>query len=387
MLSMADPIEPAHGDFLELVERAKRGRLKVYLGYASGVGKTRRMLEEARGLARAGVEVVCALIEPHGRPEVMALLSGLEVLPRSRVEFRQVVAEDLDLAGVLARRPDVALIDEAAHTNPPGFTHRRRYQDILALIEAGINVICAFDIQHLESLNDVVERDAGLVVRETVPDTFLRAADQVIAIDLSIEDLLDRLRSGQIVAPERLQWALEHHYRPEALAALRELALREVAESVERASQLSRTQRALLPRGGAGRVMVAISPWSARSPALLRRGSRMAGRLNTDWYAVYVETPYLREELLDGPTLERLHGNIQMARELGAEVVRLQGHDVVAGVLDFAHSHRVAHIVVGRSRRPWWRRLLGHDLVRQLIDEASAFDVYILSGEERGVEL
>ncbi len=367
-------------DFLELVERAKQGRLKVYLGFVAGVGKTYQMLLEAHTLRERGVDVVVGYIEPHGRAETAALIEGLEVVPRKRIEYRGVAVEELDLDAVLARRPAVALVDEVAHTNAPGSRHRRRYEDILELVGAGINVICAFNIQHLESLNDLVERTTGVEVRETVPDTFLRRADQVVTLDLTIEDLLDRLRAGKIYAEDKVAWALEHFFQERNLSALRELALREVAEKVERSAA---GRPAEPPRSAAlGKVMVCMASFSPRAATLLRRGSRQAGRLSTDWYVVYVETPGEAPDRIDATAQRHLHANIQMARELGAEVVRVKGKDPVLALLDFARAHGVGYIIVGRSQQAWWRQLLGRDVVRRLIAEAEGFDLQIVSFEE-----
>src|SRR5438094_610632 len=222
-------------DFLELVERARRGRLKLYVGFAAGVGKTYRMLQEAHDLRRRGVDVVIAFIEPHGRAETSALIEGLEAIPRRRVDYRGVTVEEMDLEAVMLRRPTVAVVDEIPHTNVPGSRNRKRYQDVLALIDGGINVIGAMNVQHLESLNGLIERAPGVVVRETVPDNFLTQADQVVNLDLTVEDLQERLRAGKIYVPEKIPWALEHFFKDQNLATLRELALREVAESLDRA--------------------------------------------------------------------------------------------------------------------------------------------------------
>ena len=213
-------------DFLELVERSKRGRLKVYVGSAAGVGKTYRMLEEAHALRKRCVDVVVGMVETHGRAETAALLEGLEVVPRRRVEYRGVAIEEMDLDAILQRRPQVALIDEIAHTNAPGSRHTKRYHDVTEILDAGVNVICAFNIQHLESLNDMIQRVTGVKVRETVPDTFLKQADQVVNVDLAVEDLLERLRGGKVYPEEKIPWALQHFFTPEKLAGLRELALR-----------------------------------------------------------------------------------------------------------------------------------------------------------------
>ncbi|HKX49113.1 MAG TPA: histidine kinase, partial [Candidatus Binatia bacterium] len=213
-------------DFLELVERAKRGRLKVYIGSAAGVGKTYQMLEEAHALNKRGVDVVLGFIEPHDRFDTAALIDGLEVIPRQRIEYKGVTVEEMDLDAVLKRRPQVAIVDELAHTNAPFCRNKKRYQDALELLDAGINVICAFNVQHLESLNEIVKQATGVVVRETLPDSILKRADQVVDIDLAVEDLIDRLRAGKIYALDKVPWALKNFFQPEKLAVLREIALR-----------------------------------------------------------------------------------------------------------------------------------------------------------------
>ncbi len=373
-------------DFLELVQRARRGRLKLYIGFAAGVGKTYQMLEESHVLAKRGVDVVLGFIETHGRAETAALIDGLEVVPRMRVEYRGVVVEEMDIDGVLARRPAVSVVDEIAHTNVPGSRNHKRYQDVLELTDAGINVIGAFNIQHLDSLNDLVERVTGVAVRETVPDSFLKQADQVVNLDLAVEDLQERLRSGKIYTEDKVAWALEHFFAQQNLSTLRELALREVAESLERASE-ARTRRD--EKNGArphGRVMVCMSSYPPHAAVLLHRGSRAAGRLNTDWFVVYVETPGEAPTRIDAEAQRHLLANIERARELGAEVVRLQARDPVAALMDFARSHGVGHIIIGRSHQPWWRQVLGRSVPLRMVREASGFDLHIVSlaeGDER----
>src|SRR5262245_64446123 len=234
---MAEPASrPRPEDFLELVQKGKRGRLKLYIGFAAGVGKTYRMLEEAHALRKRGVDVVIGFVETHGRQETADLLDGLEVVPRRQVEYRGVIVEEMSLNNILKRNPAVAIVDELAHTNVPGSRNKKRYQDALELLDAGINVIGAFNVQHLESLNDVVERATSVAVRETLPDSFLKQADQVVNLDLAVEDLQERLRTGKIYTADKIPWALGHFFKEQNLAHLRELALREVAESVERAS-------------------------------------------------------------------------------------------------------------------------------------------------------
>jgi len=362
-------------DFLELVERARRGRLKLYVGFAAGVGKTYRMLEEAHDLRRRGVDVVVAFVEPHARAETEVLIDGLEVVPRLRIEYRGVAVEEMDLDAVLRRKPQVALVDEIPHTNAPGSRNRKRYQDVLALLDAGINVIGALNVQHLESLNDLIERATSVAVRETVPDSFLKQADQVVNLDLAVEDLQERLRSGKIYATEKIPWALENFFKDHNLATLRELALREVAESLDRAGAARRDPELK----AAGRVMVCLASNPPRAKTLLARGSRMAGRLNTDWYVVYVETPEEAPHLIDAEAQRHLLANIDKAKELGAEVVRLKAADPAQALLDFARTHGVAHVIVGRSLHPWWRQILRGSVVTRLLREAEEFDLHVVS--------
>lgn len=375
---------PRPEDFLELVERARRGRLKVYMGFAAGVGKTYQMLEEAHQLQKRGIDVVLAYVETHGRVETEALVDGLEQVPRKRYEYREIVIEEMDLEAVLARKPQVAIVDEVAHTNVPLCKNRKRYQDIIDILNAGINVICAFNVQHLESLNDLLERVTGIVVREKVPDSFLRQADQVVNIDLAVEDLQDRLRAGKIYREDKIPHAIENFFKEGNLSSLRELALREVAESLDRtASARGRTDEAGGRGGAGGRVMVCMSSHSPIARVLLRRGSRMAGRLNTDWFVVYAETPDEAPHLIDSEAQRHLIENIELARELGAEVVRIQAKEAVTALIDFARSHGVGHIIIGRSHQARWRQRLGLTFDHRMLNEAAGFDLNIVSYDEK----
>jgi two-component system sensor histidine kinase KdpD len=342
------------------------------------------MLEEAHALKKRGVDVVIGYVETHGRKETEVLVEGLEVIPRKATEYRGVTVEEMDLNAILARKPAIAIVDEIPHTNVPGSRNRKRYQDVLDLLAAGINVIGAMNIQHLESLNDLVQRVTGVVVRETVPDSFLKHADQIVNVDLAIEDLLERLQSGKIYAPEKVVGALENFFKDQNLATLRELALREVAESLERGADGHAARKA----GGhltaeRGRVMVCMSSYPPHATALLRRGSRAAGRLNTDWFVVYVETPKEAPDRIDSEAQRHLLSNIELARELGAEVVRVKGTDPVHAIMDFARSHGVGQIIIGRSHQPWWRQLLGRSVPLRLVKEANGMDLHIVSfGED-----
>jgi len=373
---------PSAQDFLELVERGKRGRLKLYVGFAAGVGKTWRMLEEAHALRARGVDVVGALVETHGRAETAALIRDLEIVPRRRVEYRGVEVEEMDLDAVLARHPAVAVVDEIPHTNVPGSKNRKRWQDVMDLLSAGVNVIGALNIQHLESLNELIQRNTGVQVRETVPDAFLEQADQVVNLDLAVEDLQERLKAGKIYPADRIPWALEHFFRDPNLATLRELSLREVAESLDRSSAALAARHGEATQATRGRVMVCLSSNPPHALALLRRGSRMAGRLNTDWYVAYVETPRESPQRIDSEAQRHLLGNVEKARELGAEVVRLKSDDPAAALLDFARSHRVSDVIVGRPEQGWWRRLLRRSVLQQMVDGGAGLDLHIISFED-----
>jgi two-component system sensor histidine kinase KdpD len=372
-------------DFLALVQRRDRGRLKLYIGFAAGVGKTYRMLEEAHALRKRGVDIVLAFVETHGRAETARLVDGLDEVPRRKVEYRGVTVEEMDLDGVLARKPTIAVVDELAHTNVPGCRNKKRYQDVLELLDAGINVIGAFNIQHLDSLNDLVSRNAGTQVRETIPDSFLKQADQVVNLDLAVEDLLERLKAGKIYPADKVSWALQHFFQDGNLSTLRELSLREVAESLDRSAARRDTPTSPTRPSTNARVMVCMSSYPPHAATLLRRGSRMAGRLSSDWFVVYVETPSESPQRIDAEVQRHLLENITVAKELGAEIVRLKGSDPVTCLLDFARSHGVGHIIIGRSHQPWWKQVFGRSVPLRLVREAGGFDVHIVSftDEER----
>ena len=363
-------------DFLELVQRSRRGRLKIYVGMAAGVGKTFRMLEEAHALKKRGIDVVVGLVETHGRPETHALVAGLETVPRLRFEYRGVAVEELDVDGVIRRRPQVAMVDELAHTNVPLCRNAKRHQDVSEILDAGINVIAALNIQHLESLQGLVERVTGVKVRETIPDGFLRQADQVVNVDLDVDDLLERLKAGKIYPSGKVDWALQHFFKADNLRSLRELALREVAERVERGPVAGRVD-SRLDGEVSGRVMVCLSSGSPQAGDLLHRGYRLAGRLTTDWCVVYVETPRETPLHIDAEAQRHLADNANRARELGAEFVRLQSSDPVTALLQYARSHGVAHIVLGRSLVSPWRQLIKPTMVDRMIRHAVEFDLHI----------
>jgi len=385
----AAPPTAAAPSFLELVTRRERGKLKLYIGMAAGVGKTYRMLQEAHDLRRRKVDVVVGYVETHGRAETEAQLGDLEVVPRRRIEYRGVVLEEMDVDAVIARRPQVALVDELAHTNVPGSRHAKRWQDVTLLLDEGINVISAVNVQHLESLNDVVERELGVTVRETVPDWVAAQADQVVNLDLAADDLRQRLREGKIYRPDKVEAALANFFTDENLSTLRELALREVANSVDRTRE-QREQGTRPADHGASRapvaapktvdrVMVCLSSDPPLSRVLLRKASRIAGRLNSDWYCVYVQTSAERADKIDTAVQRRLVDNIQLAQSMGAEVTKLEGEDVAEALARFAAERRVTLAVVGATRRSRWYRLRRGSVVERLLEARSGLDVLVVS--------
>ena len=355
--------------FLRLIRRAQRGKLKIYLGYGAGVGKTWQMLQEGHRLKEEGVDIVVGLVETHGRVETAKLLEGLEVVPRRQVQYRGITLEEMDLDAVLARRPEVALVDELAHSNVPGSKNPKRYQDVEDLLRAGIHVISTLNIQHLESLYDLVETHIGVKVHERIPDTVLAEADEIINVDISPEDLLRRLREGKIYPPERVAVALENFFKRVNLDQLRELTLRELASQID---LKRRTEPEENPEAAPEQVMVCLSSRGPNPAALLRYGSRLAGRLSTTWYAVYVQTPREESTVIDAATQRQLADSLTLAKQLGALVFPYKGEDIVATILHFAREYRVSHIVIGKpGRLPAWRRWLGQKTVaEQLIFKA-----------------
>jgi two-component system sensor histidine kinase KdpD len=335
------------------------------------------MLQEAHDLRRRGVDVVVGFVEAHQRAETEAQIRDLEIVPRKRIEYRGVTLEEMDVDAVIARRPQVAIVDELAHTNVPGARNGKRWQDVLLLLDDGINVITAVNVQHLESLNDVLERELGVTIRETVPDWVVGQADQVVNLDISAEDLRQRLRDGKIYREDKVATALANFFTDENLTTLRELALREVASSVDRSrEEIVRRQDggATTPRRTVDRVMACLSSDPPLSRVLLRKASRIAGRLNSDWFCVYVQRPEERADRIDSTVQRQLVDNVQLAQSLGAEVVKLEGRDVARTLIEFASSRGVTMAIVGETRRSRWYRLRRGSIVDRLMAARTGLD-------------
>jgi two-component system sensor histidine kinase KdpD len=374
--------QPTAESFLNLIHRSRRGRLKVYLGYGPGVGKTYQMLLEGHRLKAQGVDVVVGLVETHGRVDTESLCLGLPMVPPREINYRGVILRELDLEAVLKRRPEVVLIDELAHTNVPGSTNSKRYQDVLEVLAAGIHVVTTLNVQHLESLYDTVERLIGVRVKERLPDWVLADADQIVNIDLAPEDLRRRLEEGRVYASERVPAALDNFFRKANLEQLRELTLREVAAVIERRARRTPGEENLQ---APDQIVVCLSSRSPDAPALLRYASRLAGRLNRSWYALYVQTSQEDPARLDPETRKRLSDTLTLAHQLGAIVFTFKGEDIADTILRFAREYRVGHVVVGRpGELPLWQRLLGRrTAVERLIDGGDHLAIVIV--DETGV--
>jgi two-component system sensor histidine kinase KdpD len=372
---MPDESRPAPEHFLTLIRQQQRGRLKIYLGFAAGVGKTYEMLQEGHRLKRRGVDVVIGLVETHGRAETVALIGDLPQVPRRKIEFHGVTLEEMDLDAILARKPSVCLVDELAHTNAPGSRNSKRYQDVDELLQAGINVISTLNIQHLESLYDVVERAIGVKVKERIPDYILAMADQLVNVDVSAEDLRERLQQGKVYPQERIDTALQNFFTQSNLTRLREMALEEIAHRLDRRQT---TQSDDDRMGGSERVMVCLSSASPSAEQLLRRAARLADRLGAPWYAVYIQTPNEELDRIDAATQRRITNTLTLTQQMGGTPMTFKGRDVVSTVTAFAAEYGITHIVMGRSKRPWYRRLLGQSVLEGLLQAIPGVDVIVV---------
>jgi len=368
---------PSAESLLAKQQQARRARLRIYLGAAPGVGKTYQMLEEAHLLKRQGVDIVIGFIEPHGRAETETLIGDLERIPLRRIDYRGVTLEEMDVDGVIARRAAVVLVDELAHSNVPGSKHRKRYDDVLEILDAGISVISAVNVQHIESLNDAIARITGVRVRETIPDYFLRRADEVVNVDVSVDTLRTRLRQGKIYSVEKIEQALANFFRKGNLSALRELTLRQVAQDQAAKAHDYREREGLEQAAIPEKVMVCVSSRGS-AKKLLRTGSRIAGRLASDWYAVYVETPPEELGRINPEDHARVMENIRFAEELGARVVKLKGKRVADSLIDFARREGITHVVFGQSARSRWDILLRGSVINRFLSEVRGATVQVV---------
>ena len=367
-------------------QKAERraGELKIFVGAAAGVGKTYQMLEEAQSLKKDGVDVVIALVETHGRHETELLLEGQEIIPRLQIEHGGITLEEMDLDGVLARRPAIALVDELAHTNAPGTRHAKRHQDVEELLDAGISVYTTMNIQHAESLNDIVYQITGIRVRETVPDRILQMADQLEVVDLPPDELLARFNEGKVYVPPKAEQAVRRFFRKGNLLGLREMVLRYTARKVDDDMRSYMDRHGILGPWPAGsRLLVCIST-SSLSERLVRIGQRMAADLNAEWFAVYVESPLERQTARSAQ--DQLARNMRLAEELGAKVQVLSGHAISEEILSFARAQNITLMVVGLPRRRLWNRWLSGSVVNEIISRSGPIHVLVIGSTEAEIK-
>ncbi len=374
---------PDPDKLLEKVQRAEArvgtGRLKIFFGACAGVGKTYAMLTEAREVLAEGVDVVVGVVETHRRADTEALVDGLPTIPQRRVEYRDAVLHELDIDAVLARKPELVLVDELAHNNAPGSRHPKRWQDIKELLAVGIDVYTTVNVQHLESLNDVVGQITNIRIAETVPDRVFDEADEVELVDLPSDDLIQRLKTGKVYMPEQAAHAISNFFRKGNLIALRELALRRTADRVDAQAREYRDDEAIKRVWQLKeRLVVAVGP-GAHSEQVVRAGRRLAGSLRAEWIAVYVETPALQR--LPEAERARILRALRLAQELGAETATVPGQDVAAALLAFASERNAGKVVLGRSSAPAWRRWLGRSTYDALFQRAGAVDLLVVGGE------
>ncbi len=340
----------------------------MYIGAAPGVGKTYAMLRDAHAFKAQGVDVVIGFVETYGRAETQAQIGDLEIVPLRRLQYRGVTIDEIDVDAIIARRPALCVVDELAHSNVAGSRHQKRYQDVLELLDAGIDVMTAVNIQHLETLNDLVGRVTGVRVRETLPDTFLDRADEVVNVDATVEELRARMRQGKIYRGEKIEQALSHYFREGNLSTLRELALRAVADEVGDKAASARARDGLEPGLIPERVMVCMSA-SATAPRVIRTGARIAGRLGARWYAVYVETKDERPDRIKTGDRDQLARNIALAEGLGATVVRVTADRPADGLIAFAQREGITHVIFGQTARTWFEILTKGSTLNRFLDE------------------
>jgi two-component system sensor histidine kinase KdpD len=361
-------------------DNSKRGKLKIFLGYVAGVGKTYAMLEAAHQRLEEGVDVAIGYVETHGRKETEALVSGLETIERRSIAYRGAILSEMDIDAVIARHPQLVLVDELAHTNAPGSRHPKRYQDVDEILATGIDVYSTVNIQHLESLSDVVQQITGVVVREKIPDRLVDEADEIELVDLPPDELIKRLRDGKVYISDQAMRALEKFFRKGNLTALRELSMRRAADRVD--SQMRKYMHAKSipgPWPAAERILVCISS-NPMGDRLIRSGRRLADDLNAEWYVLFVETPHhLR---MPSENRQRLQGFLTLAQELGAHIATLSGESVAETVVQYAHEHNITKIIAGKPFRPRFSELINGSVIDQIIRDSGRIDVYIVSGED-----
>lgn len=363
--------------FLELIRQSKRGKFKIYIGMSAGVGKTYRMLQEAHALLKNHIDIKIGFVETHNRAETQALLEGLPVIPRSALFYKGKAMEEMDLAGILKLHPEVVIIDELAHSNVQGSKNEKRWQDVMDILHAGINVISAVNIQHIESLNEEIKKITGIEVSERIPDWVLQQADEVVNIDLTADELITRLKEGKIYDLAKVETALQHFFQTHHILQLRELALKEVAHQVERKVVSVVNPQKLVSE----RFLACIGSNHQVAKTIIRKTARLASHYDSKWFVLYVQTSSEAGDKINLATQRHLINNLKMATELGAEVIRVQSDSVAKAIVDTAEKHQITTLCIGRPRLRIWRIILSNNLFSQLLQKLTAvpLDIVILS--------
>jgi two-component system, OmpR family, sensor histidine kinase KdpD len=367
--------DPNVQHFLELIRQSRRGKFKIYIGMSAGVGKTFRMLQEAQTLMRNGVDIKVGYVETHGRPETEVQLQGLPVLPRRKLFYKGKELEELDVQAVINLHPEVVIIDELAHTNIEGSKNEKRWQDVMDILDAGINVISAVNIQHIESLNEEIRKITGVEVTERVPDSVLEEADEVVNIDLTADELVTRLKEGKIYDPAKISIALANFFQPEKILQLRELALKEVASQVERKIESE------LPRGShmqAERFLACISSNHEVARKVIRKTARLASYYCSRWFLLYVQTPKEDGDKIGLAAQRHLINNFKLATELGAEVIRVKQSNIAKGIIEVAEAHSITTICVGKPHLSLYNVIVSTPVFNQLLNKLAASDIDIV---------
>ncbi len=362
-------------DFLQLIQKQNRGKLKIYLGSSAGVGKTYAMLNEGNRLRQSGVDVVIGYVEPHDRPDTTAQIRNLEIVPPRTFTYHGIELREMDLEAILRRKPKVALVDELAHTNAPGSLHTKRYEDVTVLLEAGISVVTTLNVQHLESLYNIVEVATGVKVKERIPDSVVAQADQIVNIDLPAEDLIERLKAGKIYSTDRVQRSLENFFTEQNLTRLREITFSEVANFLDRRQRGKANKEEKI--SSMARIMVAISSRGPHPEILLRKTVRLASQLNAEWYGVYVRTNQETPDKITSETHRRLTDTLEIAQKMGGTVIVLKSDAIAPSLTSFIQEYGITHLVMGRPKpRAWWQRFRP-SLIELISKTATKVDIII----------
>ncbi|MCX6291751.1 MAG: sensor protein KdpD [Bacteroidetes bacterium] len=361
--------------FLDLIRKSRRGKFKIYIGMSAGVGKTYRMLQEAHALLKNGIDIKIGYIEPHLRPETIALMDGLPFIPRRKIFYKGKELDEMDVQAILNLHPEVVIVDELAHTNIEGSKNEKRWQDVIDILNAGINVISAVNIQHIESLNEEIQKITGITVTERIPDKVLGLADEVVNIDLTADELIARMKEGKIYQAEKIEYALKNFFKPEHILQLRELALKEVASQVERKIETE------LPRNAALRpekFLGCISSNDETSKMIIRKTARLASYYNSKWYVLYVQTEKEHADRIGLASQRHLINNFKMATELGAEVIRVQGNNIAKAIIDTAEQKGITTICIGKPHFSLVKIILATNIFNELLQKLSSSDIDIV---------